>query len=97
MTQGRQVYLVKVNTNDQGEAVTELRLTILPALQAAFMKSGIHDVAAATAVLRNSVKGFWVEMPLEWGIGESKTPEPPVGPQMIANNATKKPAPLNQG
>lgn len=28
--------------------------------------------------LRSRVKGFWVEMPLDWGYAQGKTPPPPI-------------------
>ena len=79
MTQGRQAYAATANGK------TQLNLTGLPALQPAYMKSGKHDVAAATAVLKVAVTGFWVEMPLEWGLSEKTTPDIPLNdPAMIA-------------
>ncbi|HEY8099391.1 MAG TPA: phospholipase D-like domain-containing protein [Burkholderiaceae bacterium] len=46
-----------------------------------------HDVAKATSTLRSKVKGFWVEMPLDWGNGHRTTPPPPKGlPAAIASN-----------
>ena len=72
MTQGRQAYAATTNGK------TQLNLTGLPALQPAYMKLGKHDVAAATTLLKAAVKGFWVEMPLEWGSNQNKTPEPPL-------------------
>lgn len=61
--------------------------TIPPPLQTAFMKNKEHNIEAATKELRAIVKGFWVEMPLDWGSGENKTPKPPGGlPAAIAEN-----------
>ena len=85
MTQGRQAYTATTNGK------TQLNLTGLPALQSAYMKLGKHDVAAATAVLKAAVKGFWVEMPLEWGSNQRTTPLPPVkSPRTIALNTADK-------
>lgn len=65
------------------ESVTDFSKT--PALQAAYMLNGKHMIRAAIDELRESVKGFWVEMPLSWARNESKTPPPPAGaPAMIA-------------
>ena len=41
------------------------------------MKDGQHNMAAAMGELIKSVKGFWVEMPLDWGSKLSETPKPP--------------------
>jgi phospholipase D1/2 len=84
MTQGRQAY----NVTQNGK--TELNLSALPALQSAYMSAGKHNVTAAMATLKESIKGFWVEMPLEWGMGETESPAYPGGaPQMIASQDSK--------
>lgn len=44
----------------------------------------IHAVVAAINKLASSVKGFWVEMPLDWDTGQVATPKAPVSPAMIA-------------
>jgi phospholipase D1/2 len=81
MTQGRQAY----NVTQNGK--TELNLSALPALQSAYMSAGKHNVTAAMATLKESIKGFWVEMPLEWGTGSNSTPNSPENsPQAIAYN-----------
>lgn len=49
----------------------------MPDLQPAFMNGGRHNITKAIAELRATVKGFLVEMPLDWGIGESETPPAP--------------------
>jgi phospholipase D1/2 len=44
-----------------------------------------HYVDKAVAYLRTHVKGFWVEMPLDWGYAQGKTPAPPISlPKSIA-------------
>ena len=59
----------------------------LPSLQPTYMNNGKHDIAKAIEKLRASVKGFIVEMPLDWGNKETKTPPPPANmPAMIAHN-----------
>jgi len=52
--------------------------TKAPALQAGYMNGQAHDIGKAVAYLRAHVKGFFVEMPLDWGSGETKTPPPPL-------------------
>ncbi|ALM84290.1 phospholipase D-like domain-containing protein [Bordetella sp. N] len=52
--------------------------TKAPPLQAAYMNGQAHDIGKAVGYLRAHVKGFFVEMPLEWGSGETKTPPPPL-------------------
>lgn len=62
--------------------------TKLPALQPAFMLNNTqHNIDKAIAELRGNVKGFLVEMPLDWGTKEQKTPPAPKGMnQLIAAN-----------
>jgi phospholipase D1/2 len=50
------------------------------------IKIKIHDAEKATLTLRTKVKGFWCEMPLDWGSKEKQTPQPPVSSKMIAVN-----------
>ena len=46
---------------------------------------GGHKVAEAINTLDAAIKGFWVEMPLDWGQGEASTPRAPANsPQSIA-------------
>jgi len=52
--------------------------TKAPPLQAAYMKGHAHDIEKAVGYLRAHVKGFFVEMPLDWANGETKTPPPPI-------------------
>ena len=86
MTQGRQAYNVTVHGK------TKLNLTALPALQATYMKADKHDVVGTTTVLNGAVKGFWVEMPLDLGSGENKTPKfPGNSPQTIAVRTSTTP------
>ncbi|WP_374515356.1 phospholipase D-like domain-containing protein [Niveibacterium sp.] len=57
----------------------------MPPLQPAFMIAGRHDISRAIKELRASVKGFLVEMPLDWGAKQASTPKPPIGmSQLIA-------------
>ena len=59
----------------------------MPDLQAAYMTGGSHSAAKAAAELRASVKGFAVEMPLDWGGKEESTPKfPGHMPQSVATN-----------
>lgn len=59
----------------------------LPPLHPKFMRGTQHDVSAAIKELRASIKGFFVEAPLDWGIKEKTTPKYPLtGPQTIALN-----------
>lgn len=52
--------------------------TKAPPLQPGYMKGHAHDIGKAVGYLRAHVKGFFVEMPLDWGNGETKTPPPPL-------------------
>ncbi|AIY39895.1 Phospholipase D1 [Collimonas arenae] len=61
-----------------------------PSLQPAYMSrtntvTEHHVVDKAIDTLRAKVKGFWVEMPLDWGSEEKKTPKPPISPTVIAS------------
>jgi phospholipase D1/2 len=69
------------------EPIAKRDFSKLPPLQPAFMKDGQHDIQSAIGELRGEVKGFFVEMPLEWGIREKVTPRPPLkDPASIAGN-----------
>jgi phospholipase D1/2 len=69
------------------EPVSGQDFSKLPDLQAAYMKYGSHDIAKAIKELRADIKGFFVEMPLNWGAKELTTPKFPGGmPQSIAKN-----------
>jgi phospholipase D1/2 len=58
-----------------------------PVLQSAYMQNGAHNVKKAIENLHATIRGFWVEMPLEWGSGQGVSPEAPVKlPEMIATN-----------
>lgn len=70
LTQGRRAYYISQNDKKPN-------LTILPPLQANYMKAGKHDVSRAITFLKSSVIGFWVEMPLDWGGDVTITPPPP--------------------
>jgi phospholipase D1/2 len=68
------------------EPTTEPDISKNPALQTAYMKHGRHNIDSAIKELRGTVKGFFVEMPLDWGINEQNTPKNPFGGnQMIAS------------
>jgi phospholipase D1/2 len=84
MAEGRQAY--KVHYKDRnGKLHHEFSAVAKPDLQSAFMSApGVHSVAAAINKLSSSVKGFWVEMPLDWGAAQVATPKAPVSPAMIA-------------
>lgn len=58
-----------------------------PPLQDAYMTNGQHNINNAVGKLNELVKGFWVEMPLEWGALQKNTPNAPASsPQTIADN-----------
>ena len=47
----------------------------------------LHQMTRSTSSGAVWLKGFFVEMPLEWGIRERVTPKPPLeDPGMIAKN-----------
>ena len=49
----------------------------MPALQSTYMlNSTQHNISKAISELRNNVKGFLVEMPLDWGSMEKIPPLP---------------------
>lgn len=62
----------------------------MPVLQPDYMKNrSEHDIPKAIAELRKSVKGFFVEMPLDWGVKEKASPQPPRNDgSLIAENLT---------
>jgi phospholipase D1/2 len=84
MTEGRQAF--KVHFKDRnGKQHQKFSASARPDLQPAFMSApGAHAVVAAINKLSSSVKGFWVEMPLDWGSGQVATPKAPVSSTMIA-------------
>lgn len=45
---------------------------------------GVQAVIAAIKKLPSLVKGFWVEMLLDWGGSQAAMPKAPVSPAMIA-------------
>ena len=61
------------------EAIGQQDFSKLPPLQLAYMDGHQHNIQAASKELRNTIKGFFVEMPLDWGRGEYKTPRAPGG------------------
>lgn len=88
LTEGRQAYLV-ASKDRNGKTTHIFSASARPNLQAPFMtKAGQHDVKAAIAKLTSEVKGFWVEMPLNWGHGQPSTPSAPLGsnPSIAAND-----------
>jgi phospholipase D1/2 len=73
------------------EPIEKRDFSKVPPLQPAFMNGAAHNVNAAIKELRATVKGFFVEMPLEWGIKIGQTPRPPrKDPAMIAENDTQR-------
>lgn len=67
------------------EATSQQDFSKLPPLQKNFMDDSLHNISAAMKELRGAVKGFVVEMPLDWGIKETATPLPPrKSPALIA-------------
>jgi phospholipase D1/2 len=88
LTEGRQAYLV-TSKDRNGKSIQIFSASARPNLQAPFMtKAGQHDVQAAIGKLTNEVKGFWVEMPLNWGHGQPLTPSAPLGsnPSIATND-----------
>lgn len=67
----------------------------MPALQSAFMlNSSEHNISKAIDELRNKVKGFLVEMPLDWDVREKVSPPPPnKDNSLIANNLSYRKRP----
>jgi phospholipase D1/2 len=58
----------------------------VPPLSPTFMNGAAHNVNAAIKELRAAVKGFFVEMPLKWGVREKATLKAPFNdPAVIAN------------
>lgn len=69
------------------EPTAEYDFSKMPDLKSQFMNGKKHDIDKAIKELRTSVKGFLVEMPLDWGKAENNTPAPPLGmSQLIAEN-----------
>lgn len=60
----------------------------MPDLQSAYMlNSSQHNIGKAIAELRSNVRGFLVEMPLDWAMRGLKTPRAPLGmTPVIAEN-----------
>ena len=86
MGEGRQALKVRYKDRN-GKLHQEFSVGAKPDLQPKYMAgSGVHSVASASKRLSAAVKGFWVEMPLDWGNRNAATQNPPLGsPQMIAN------------
>lgn len=80
LTEGRKlaypVLSVEKNTRDFSQP---------PRLQQAYMREAKHNVEAAIAYLRAHVRGFWLEMPLNWAYAQGSTPRSPTHlPALIA-------------
>jgi phospholipase D1/2 len=92
MAEGRVAYRKLRRSGKAYSVVFDLRNQ--PDLQPAFMsalakptilETRVHNVKTAISALNAKVKGFWVEMPLKWGEGQSTTPSAPLNaPAMIA-------------
>jgi phospholipase D1/2 len=93
LTEGRIKSYSYTSHDRTGAARTEFSLTVTPPLQPAFMDAqGKPKAGEALAKLAVDVKGFWVEMPLDWGSKESATPKAPQNsPQFIATNTSASP------
>lgn len=72
LTTGREHAFPLIN-----EKKEERDFTKAPLLQAEFMNGRRHNVLKAHKHLRNSVQGFFTEMPLQWAHMQGKTPMPP--------------------
>ena len=69
------------------EPTTERDFSKTPPLQKTYMlNDSQHNIGTAIGKLHGSIKGFWVEMPLEWSNKETPSPIPPLSPVMIASN-----------
>lgn len=86
MAEGRQAY--KVRYKDRSGKLHEVfSASAKPDLQSTYMTAlGVHNVAAAMDYLSTKIKGFWVEMPLDWGQGQGTPKNPANSPQSIAQN-----------
>ncbi|XYJ11489.1 phospholipase D-like domain-containing protein [Telluria sp. B2] len=61
------------------------------ALAPAFMNGGRPKIEDAHRELRANIRGFFVEIPLDWGAEQGETPQPPAGrTEAIANRQHKK-------
>lgn len=71
----------------------------MPDLQSAYMlNSSQHNIGKAIAELRSNVKGFLVEMPLDWAMRELKTPRAPLGmTPVIAENHSNSTQEVRRG
>jgi RNA polymerase primary sigma factor len=67
-------------TSHQGKTAFEI------AIEKGVTALGVHNVAAAMDYLSTKIKGFWVEMPLDWGQGQGTPKNPANSPQSIAQN-----------
>lgn len=91
MAEGRKAFMVRYKDRN-GKENEEFSAGAKPDLQPAYMVGpGVHNIAAATARLSAMVKGFWVEMPLEWGVEQGTPKNPAHSPQTIAiDSSTSK-------
>lgn len=80
LTHGRKLAYPQISQKDDQPDFSKS-----PRLQSEYMQNGRHHVDKAIGYLRAHVKGFWVEMPLDWGYAQGKTPAPPISlPKSIA-------------
>lgn len=86
MAEGRQAYKVRYRDRN-GKPHEQFSAGAKPDLQPAYMAApSVHNVSKAIDYLSTSVKGFWVEMPLDWGLSQSTPKSPANSPQSIAQN-----------
>ena len=91
LTEGRQkaypVLSAKEGTRDFSKA---------PRLQNGYMQKDSHSVVKAIKFLNANVRGFWIEMPLDWAYAQNETPEAPHNlPKAIARNKNNEPEVFN--
>jgi len=86
LMEGRDRGFLTSYRDSRGEIKQRLSLTATPPLQPEFMDDlGKHKVEAAIMKLSTGINGFWVQMPLNWGVDEAVTPRPPLNaPSTIA-------------
>ena len=90
LTEGRQkaypVLSAKEGTRDFSKA---------PRLQNGYMQDS-HSVVKAIKFLNANVRGFWIEMPLDWAYAQNENPEAPHNlPKAIARNKNNEPEVFN--
>lgn len=89
IAEGRTNFKLKYRDRN-GREQEEQSFNATPALQPAFMTNGTHNLNKALNYLSSTIKGFWVEMPLQWGSKEKATPAAPASPQMIAHDSSRR-------